>query len=108
MNGYRCNPLLSDYDLTSTTDMSHDKNQIRLLAKALYEIRLLLGDHLGSDCTAALPILEAAHLSYALHNEALAVLEGRDFDLNQAMSKIQSINGVIPGSGIASRVLKYE
>jgi len=88
--------------------MSSDDDRIRLLARALYEIRLLLGDYLGSQNAAPLHLREAAHLSYALHNEALASFEGRDFDLEEAISKIQAIERILPESKVAARVLRNE
>jgi hypothetical protein len=85
--------------------MSLDPQESILLARALYEIRLLLAPYLGSDCEADLPVREAAHLAYALHNEALAVVEGSGFDLRIATGKVAAITTVLPGSDISSRVL---
>lgn len=48
-----------------------DENKI--LAFAVYELRLLLAGHLGSEATADPAVRAAAHLAYALHNQALAV-----------------------------------
>ena len=50
--------------------------QTKILAQALFEIRLLLSNYLGSDNSADLCVRLAAHLAYALHNEALSVMEG--------------------------------
>lgn len=48
-------------------------DQAKLLAAALYEIRILLSGRVGAvDGT---PETEAAAIAYALHNEALAVAE---------------------------------
>lgn len=72
--------------------MSSSAQQAKLLAQALYDIRELLGGYLGSQSNAELPIRIAAHLSYALHNEALALIEGRTFDLNEALSKVSFVD----------------
>ena len=50
--------------------------QDQVLAFAVYEIRLLLAHHLGSDDTPDPSVRTAAHLAYALHNQADAVLHG--------------------------------
>lgn len=47
-----------------------------LMAAAIYEIRLLLAGYLGSDCDAEPNVRLAAHLAYALHNDALTILDG--------------------------------
>jgi hypothetical protein len=64
---------------------NHDP-QVRLLAAALYEIRLLLGPPATGDTG---PATEAAALSYALHNEALHLLEGETFDVDEAMRRVE-------------------
>jgi hypothetical protein len=64
---------------------NHDP-QVRLLAAALYEIRLILGPPAIGDTH---PESEAAALSYALHNEALCLLEGKTFDLDEAMRRVE-------------------
>lgn len=69
---------------------SPDQNQI--LAFALYELRLLLAGHLGSDSECEPAVRVAAHLAYALHNHALAVLEGKSFDAEQAVEAIARID----------------
>jgi hypothetical protein len=85
--------------------MSQDSQESILLAKALYEIRLLLAPYLGSTCEADIPVREAAHLAYALHNEALAVTEERGFDLEAANAKVAAIKNVLPSSEIPTRIL---
>lgn len=62
--------------------------QEQVLAFAVYEIRLLLADHLGSDSTSDMSIRAAAHLAYALHNQAYAVLQGNAFDPEQATAAL--------------------
>lgn len=68
-------------------------DQSKLLAKALYEIRLLLSGYLGSSVDADISVRVAAHIAYALHNEALAVCDGKTFDLADAVRKIEAIDG---------------
>jgi hypothetical protein len=79
--------------------------KIRLLASALYEIRLLLGNYLGSGIEADQGIREAAHLSYALHNEAEAIARGGDFDLGAAIRRVEAIESILPGSSVSKHVL---
>jgi hypothetical protein len=44
---------------------------------------------------ADISVRAAAHIAYALHNEALAASEGKDFDLTTARSKVKSIDGIL-------------
>jgi hypothetical protein len=67
-----------------------DQNQI--LAFAVYELRLLLAGHLGSASESEPSVRAAAHLAYALHNQALAVLEGKSFDPVQAVVAIAGVD----------------
>ena len=61
----------------------------KLMAAAVYEIRLLLSGYIGPKCEADPCVRLAAHLAYALHNEALSVVEGNgEFDLAAARKKI--------------------
>lgn len=85
--------------------MPQDPQESILLAKALYEIRVLLSPYLGSNCEADLPIREAAHLAFALHNEALAAIEARGFDLQAAAAKVAAIKNVLLDSLVSSRIL---
>jgi hypothetical protein len=63
-------------------------DQHQVLAFALYELRLLLAGHLDPDSGGEPAVRAAAHLAYALHNQALAVLEGKSFDPVQAVEAI--------------------
>jgi hypothetical protein len=58
----------------------------KLLAAAVFELRILLASHLHPDDRSTAGT--AARLAYALHNEALAVLEGRPFDLVHALDAV--------------------
>ncbi|MBH9554032.1 hypothetical protein [Inhella gelatinilytica] len=74
--------------------MSAHQDQAKILAFAVYELRLLLAGHLGSDNESDLSTRAAAHLAYSLHNEALAVLEGRDFDVKAAVQAIAKVDAM--------------
>ena len=69
--------------------------QVRLIARALYEMRLLLSGYLGSAAPGDASVREAAHLAYALHNEALALAEGRAFDLECAREKLRAVDAML-------------
>jgi hypothetical protein len=75
--------------------MSHSLKPELLLAAALYEVRLLLASYLGSANTAELPVRVAAHLAYALHNDALAVLEGKPFQVDAALARIKAVDRIV-------------
>ncbi|PHQ34954.1 hypothetical protein [Rhodopirellula bahusiensis] len=49
-----------------------DQEQLKLMSAAIYEMRILLSSYSGNDPSIRL----AERLAYALHNDALAVLEG--------------------------------
>jgi len=68
--------------------------QLKILAQAVYELRLLLSNHLGSRNDALLCESISAHLAYALHNEALAVLEDRpvEFEVEKALNNIKRVD----------------
>lgn len=81
-------------------------DQTRLLALALLEIRTLLADYLGSDVDAPMSVRIAAHMAYALHNEAEAAYSNADFQLDHAARKIAVIDeilGVTEGAALLSR-----
>ena len=69
--------------------------QEQLLAFAVYEIRLLLAAHLGSDSTSDLSIRSAAHLAYALHNEADAAIHGASFDVEKAIDRLGAVDRIL-------------
>lgn len=72
--------------------MQDCETQAKILAEAVYEIRLLLSGYLGSQNPGDPLVRQAAHLAYAIHNEALAVIEGKTFDTNLAISKIEGFD----------------
>ncbi|WP_229489157.1 hypothetical protein [Pseudoduganella namucuonensis] len=75
--------------------MSIDRAEVQLIANAMYEIRLLLSSYIGSENDAQLDVRVAAHLAYALHNEALALVEGKGFDVNAALRKVAAIDNIL-------------
>jgi hypothetical protein len=80
--------------------------QTRLLALALIEIRALLANYLGSDVDAPMSVRVAAHIAYALHNEAEAAYGNADFQLEcvpQKTCAIDRILGVSDGATLLSR-----
>ncbi|CAI8737782.1 hypothetical protein [Pseudomonas sp. DR48] len=81
-------------------------DQTRLLALALLEIRTLLADYLGSVVDAPMSVRVAAHMAYALHNEAETAYGNADFQLDHATQKISAIDqilGVSDGAALLSR-----
>jgi len=81
-------------------------DQTRLLALALLEIRTLLAGYMGSKVDAPMSVRVAAHMAYALHNEAEAVYNNADFQLDQAIRKITAIDqilGVTEGAALVNR-----
>lgn len=80
----------------SLKPMSPYIDQTKILAFAVYQLRLLLANHLGSSTTAADPAVRAAaHLAYALHNQALSVLEGKPFDTSEALEAIVGVDKLV-------------
>lgn len=75
------------------------------MAFAVYELRLLLAQHLGSDASGETSVRTAAHLAYALHNQALAVLDGKSFDSNQAIEAVAAVDRTF-GETFAPRLLR--
>lgn len=69
--------------------------ETKVLAQALYEIRLLLGGYLGSEIEADISVRTAAHLAYALHNDALAVLDGGSFDVADALRRVEAMDSIL-------------
>ena len=74
--------------------MDTKDQQIKLLAQAVYELRLLLSGNLGSPAPDSSAEKIAAHLSYALHNEALAVLENKEekFVVEKSLKTLQHLD----------------
>ena len=69
--------------------------QTKILAQALYEIRVLLSSCLGSDNAGDLCVRQAAHLAYALHNEALSVMEGGSFETGHISDRLRAVDRML-------------
>jgi hypothetical protein len=72
--------------------MPNTPSQSKILAQGIYEIRLLLSGYLGSQNSGDPAVRRAAHLAYALHNEALSVIEGGTFDSAKALDKVRAVD----------------
>lgn len=81
-------------------------DQIKTLAFAIYESRVLLAGHLGSGAPGDLEVRNAAHLVYALHNQALAVLEGQPFDSEKAQMAIVRVDEMF-GTSLSTRLAEF-
>ncbi len=75
-------------DRSVAASVTPSENEARVLALAVYQIRILLAGHSGSGDTGDVAVRHAARLAYALHNEALAVLEARHYDVHGAIARI--------------------
>ena len=71
--------------------MDSEEAKIKILAHAIYELRVLLSHHIGPAEKTSSTEVASANLAYALHNEALAIIENRPnyFNIDQAIEKIQ-------------------
>ncbi|CAD0304809.1 hypothetical protein ABQZ69_05245 [Xanthomonas sp. WHRI 8391] len=69
--------------------------QEQLFAFALYEIRYLLAGHLGSQRESDLSVRAAAHLAYAMHNEAETVLHGGAFDPGSVVARLGVVDEML-------------
>jgi hypothetical protein len=77
----------------------------KLFAMAIYELRVLLSGVAGPD--APYEVQFAWRLAYALHNDALAVVEGQDVDIDGALNRIAHIDhllGESDGKRIADEI----
>lgn len=75
--------------------MSQLHEEAKILAQAIYDIRLLLAGHLRMADPRDECVTRSAFLAYMLHNEALAVMAGRDFSCSEATRKISLIDDII-------------
>ena len=83
--------------------MDVELDQARVLDFVVYELRLLLADHLGKDSDAEPSVKSAAHLVYALHNQALAALEGKSFEIDEAIKSMDAA-GQVSGVDFVQRL----
>ena len=70
-------------------------SEAKLLAMALYQMRIILSAAVGPDADHELKVAE--RLAYALHNDAWAVIEGKAFDCEAALARIAHIDQIIGG-----------
>lgn len=82
------------------------QSQSKILAQGLYEIRLLLTGYLGNTDEGDPLVRQAAHLAYALHNEALTVIESGTFDCQKALAKVKAVDRMFDTT-FASRFEKH-
>ena len=74
----------------------NSEEQIKMMAAAIYEIRILLSSYLGSKNEGDPSVRLAAHLSYALHNQAEEFMDGKtDFDLESAYGRIKGAEKIV-------------
>lgn len=78
--------------------MNTVSHEVQIIASALYEIRSLLSSYLGAENEAPLEVRLAAHIAYALHNEAACLVDGSGFDVNAALLKVATIDNILPGN----------
>ena len=72
-----------------------------VLAHAVYEMRLLLSGYLGSMNDGPLAARVSAHLSYALHNIALDVIEERETPPGAAQRALTGVDDLFGGKRAA-------
>lgn len=65
------------------------------MAAALYEVRILLAPFLGRESSAEIPVRIAAHLAYALHNDARSLLHGDSIQLEATLKRIEAIDQIV-------------
>lgn len=82
-------------------------DRTRLLELALYEIRGLLADYLGSDVHAPMSVRVAVHVGYAVHNEAEAAFNNVDFRLILRALKSAAIDQVLGGTDGAALLRRF-
>ncbi len=76
--------------------MDNKDVQLKILAQAVYELKGLLGNYLGNRSPEAQSESVSAHLAYALHNEALAIIEDRpdDFNIDVALKNVKRVDEI--------------
>ena len=85
--------------------MNNREEQIDLLVRALYEIRLLLSHKMGEKNSDDECVTIAANLAYALHNQALAITRGDVFNYEDALDSIKNFDKV-SGTEFADSFIK--
>lgn len=78
--------------------MTISDEQVKLLAAALYEIRLLLSKYLGSGSDEDVCVRLAAHLAYALHEQADKLIrDDAAFHVDEVVLRIAKAERMIGG-----------
>jgi len=74
--------------------MQHPEQDLekRLMAAALFEMRVLLAPYI---CQREDSVGAAADFAYALHNQALAILDGRPIDVHAALDSMKRLEPVL-------------
>jgi len=77
--------------------MTHDQSAMhcKAVALALFQIRVLLSGYLGSQNDGDIDVRQAAHLAYALHNEALALIDGGAFDAEAVNRRLAAVDEML-------------
>ena len=78
--------------------MNKDISREMIFAAVLYEMRCQLSAYLGSNVDAPDDVRMAAHLAYALHNDAASVANGSDaqeFDYRQLQEQLMAAEKMI-------------
>lgn len=77
--------------------MDNEEAKLKILAHAVYELRQLLSSHIGPAVKDNICEAASANLVYALHNEALAIIENRpqEFNVHDAIRKIKGMEEMI-------------
>jgi hypothetical protein len=70
--------------------------EAKLFAAALLELRIILSAVVGPDADHELKVAE--RMAYALHNDALALIDGKPIDQEAALARIAHIDQVIGGN----------
>ena len=91
--------------MTRENSSLEPSEQAKVLAQAICEIRTLLSGYLGSGNAGDMAVRQAAHLAYALHNQALATLDGKVFDVSEAIAQFGFADRVL-GAGFAERFIQ--
>ena len=72
------------------------EEQFKLMSAAIYEIRVLLSGYLGSESRGDPCVRLAAHLAYALHNQAEGVIDGKlNFDLEATHELVKEAEEIV-------------
>jgi len=80
--------------------MNSHEAQIKILAAAIYEARLALTHLINFNSREKSPEVAIANLMYALHNDALAIIENNPdkFNVKEAVERIRKVEKQIDGS----------